>query len=235
MVKIRSLVFGLSAFMLLASLAASPVYAESSIRGARADQVEMDNESSANEPTYIHEQRVAELDSQVNVESEPDNTTKDLRNQAKVQLEKLRKEKKDPRSKEDRKKVCEARQKGMEQRFTKLTEAAQHHLNKLEDASEKLQAYKADNQVNVANWAELTKTVSDAHNNAALYVTKVADLKPTVDCTSDNVASDIATFKAAVEKARTELKAYRKALKDVVVALNTAKPETTDQGATNEN
>ena len=72
----------------------------------------------------------------------------------------------------------------------------------------------------------LTETSCTAKATAAASQAALQAVTPTVDCGSTSVAQDVATFKAAAEQARTDLKTYKTAVKALVTALQAARTTT---------
>lgn len=236
MPKMRSLLIGVPVALLVGSIISFPTFAiedsnnSQSISNSTESEdnsqsesrsVESEDNSRKNEPSFVREQLAYEDD-----DKETDSPLRaKIRTEAQNEIAQLKSKQKTARSSEDRKKACEARLNGMEIRFTKLTEATKHYLVKADDINDKLVDYKNTSRANVSNWQELQDAIVAAQTKASSSVDEVAALKPTVDCTKETVISDIAGFKKAVETAREDLKAYRAALKNMIVALNTNQPK----------
>lgn len=224
MQKIKSLLIGIPVAVLVGTALVTPLATAEREDSSPSSDIrhEVEDDTSRNERSYVREVIAYENDS----EGPEDNIRREIRDRGESEANKLRSEQKRTRTKQERTDACKARLSGMEMRFSKLAESTNHLLTRANDINSKLETYKSTSQANIENWPQLQKAVSDAQSLATASVNSVAALKPTVDCTKETVANDIATFKAAVEKARDDLKAYRNAMKDMIVALNTNQPKT---------
>jgi hypothetical protein len=141
-----------------------------------------------------------------------------LKGEARRELAKLR-EGKTEKSQAKLQKVCENRQNAVNHKVTAFGNAAQKHLERLDSVFTKLQAFQADKNLSVDNYQAL---VDDATAKQAAATSAVAALKTVavdIDCTSTDPASSLTVVKTAAKEARDALKAYRKALKEIVVAF----------------
>ena len=100
---------------------------------------------------------------------------------------------------------------------------AQKHKSRIDDVYVKALAYQKDKDITVENLDTLVAAADSAKSKAQMSVDALTGLKPTIQCTSDTVATDVATFKAAAEQARTDLKTYRASVKAILTALKGAK------------
>lgn len=140
--------------------------------------------------------------------------------------------KEDKRTPEERKKTCEERKAGLEQKLTNIKKNAQKHQDKITSYLDKAVKYKDDNNVTDADVAAAILKASEAKAASAASIAALQTLSPSVDCASGAVASDVATFKAAAEQARDNLKAYRSSVKGVYEALEKVRESTSnDSGA----
>lgn len=147
---------------------------------------------------------------------------KDLISEAKDQ----RKEELKSITDEKRQKRCEARKTGIINRTDKLTDAAKRHLAKVDGVFAKVKAYKESANLTVDNYDELVSKATAAQTAAKTSVEALESVQITsIDCTAGTVADDVATFKAAVTQARTDLKTYRQSVKDLLSAVASAKEE----------
>lgn len=202
----------LPAMVLVGTLLAAPVYAR--------DGVE---DNSTTQETETHAQEVAR-------ESAKDQAEK-LREQAKQDVEKRREELKqeNEQHKQERENKCESHKHGLETKVGNLNKNGQKHLDHFNKVYANALEFQQANNLNPAGFADLTDKADAAKAKAEASVAALSALKPTVDCQKDTVASDVAAFKAAASQARTDLQAYRSAIKDVLKALEAAK-ETTEAG-----
>ncbi len=151
-----------------------------------------------------------------------------VRTDAKSLLESERKGIKSVHSLADRQKSCIARQKSFDTRSANFTTAAQRHLDVFNSLFSKVQAFHDSKQLKVDNYDSLVAVakVKQAAAQAAVDVLKNTSI--TLDCTSTDPASTVATLKTAVKNARTALHDYRTAIKNVVVGLEGASTAESD-------
>jgi hypothetical protein len=164
-------------------------------------------------------------------DSEVSGKVSDLQQKAKQLLETKREDGK-TKSIADRQKACTARQSELTKKTENYSTNAQKHLAVFNSIYSKVLAFQAAKQLNPTNFDSL-KATADAKQAAAqtaVAALGVSDI--TIDCTSQDPASGVATLKTAVGSARTALQEYRQAIKDVIVALEAAK--TTDTTSSTE-
>ena len=168
---------------------------------------------------------------------------KDFQNRAQSRgselLDKARKSKEaEALSNTERIQKCESRKQGLDQKLANIVKNAQKYQTRVDNVFAKAKSYATDSKVEIANWDTLVAAAADAQTKAKASVDVLGTLKTTVNCNSETVASDVATFKAAVQQAREDLQAYRKSVKAVVSAIREAKEATTapttDNSATRE-
>lgn len=124
---------------------------------------------------------------------------------------------------EELQKKCEERKKGLTKKVENINKNAQKHFDRVTEVYNKALQYQIDNNVTVDNFAELKAAADAAKTQAQASLDTLKDLQPTLDCTQGTVANDVATFKAAVAQARTDLKTYRSSVKDIIKALKAAR------------
>jgi hypothetical protein len=137
------------------------------------------------------------------------------------------KQKADDKKAERQEKVCENRKKGLTVRSTRIVANSKRIDEKITDIYKKVDNYKTTNNVTVANYDELTAAVTTAQDNANTAISDLEKVVPTTDCTStsNTNSTDVAAFKTAAKKTRDSLKAYRMAVKNLLVAVAKAKGE----------
>lgn len=146
----------------------------------------------------------------------------ELRMQGRAMLDELRKGRSD-RSKEQRQKSCQSRKQGLETKLENLTKNAEKYQSRADEVLAKVVAYKNNKNLEVQDFDALFSTATAAQAQAKISVAALLSLKPSIDCNSDSVASDVAAFKAAAAQARIDLKTYRTAVKSLVSAVQITK------------
>lgn len=124
---------------------------------------------------------------------------------------------------QERTKTCESKKQGLDQKFSRLSANAQKFNNHIDEVLKKAEAYKTEKNLTVDNYDALVAAAVAADAKSQASVSALSALKPTLDCNKDSVASDVSTFKAAAEQARTDLKDYRTSVKALLKAIEQAK------------
>lgn len=138
---------------------------------------------------------------------------------------------KQAKNKQERQKRCEAHKQGLNTKFDRIVTHGQKIQAKIDKILDKATAYKTDNNLTPANWDDLLATAQAAQATSAQSITDLQNVTPTIDCNSDSVASDVATFKAAAATTRDNLKAYKTSVKALLKSLKEAKQPTTTEGS----
>ncbi|MCX6727847.1 MAG: hypothetical protein NTX11_03485 [Candidatus Saccharibacteria bacterium] len=128
---------------------------------------------------------------------------------------------------EERQKRCAEKKKGLETKIVRLNTNAKKHYDRISDFLDKLVAYKIANNIENADLDAAIMAATEAKTTAAASVEALSSLQTTVNCESGTVATDVATFKAAAEKARADLLTYRKAVATAHTTLEGLKETTT--------
>lgn len=123
-------------------------------------------------------------------------------------------------------KSCEARQTSINKRVNNYAKAAQRHLDVFNSIFTKVQAFETKKNLNVPTYEALVDTAKTKQAAAQTAVDTLKALDVSIDCTQADPAASVATVKTATANARTTLHEYRKAIKDIVVALKGASTST---------
>ncbi len=134
------------------------------------------------------------------------------------------------RTPEQRTKACESHKKGLTNKFSHIVTNAQKTQTRIDGIYTKALAFQTSTNAQPAGIESLISIADGAKANSAASIAALKAITPTIDCNSTSVASDVATFKAAAQQTRDNLKAYRTAVKAVIKALETTK---TSEGSTN--
>ena len=147
-----------------------------------------------------------------------------LREDAKKDLEKKRDGRKEM-AEEKRKLVCENKQKAIENKLAAFNQAADKHLAKLDDVYKRIQAYKAAENLQPANYDDLIVAATAKQEAATAAVAALKEVAVGVDCSDPETVVKLSAVREAAKATRTALHEYRKALKDIVVALAQSKDD----------
>jgi hypothetical protein len=156
----------------------------------------------------------------VTTESDTENSADDsMRSKGEREVKELRKQHGEHKT-EDRQKFCNLHKDNLSGKFNGLTTSATSIQTHIDSVYVKVQAFVADKNLTVDNYAALVASVNTAKAKAA---TDIAALTPpTLDCASPTVATDVATYKQTATQTRTDLKAYRDAVKELFKAVKAA-------------
>lgn len=135
------------------------------------------------------------------------------------------------KNKQERHDRCEAHKQGLNTKFDRIVTHSQKIQTKIDNILNKATAYKTDNNLTPTNWDDLLSAAQAAQTASAQSITDLQNVTPTIDCNSDSVSTDVATFKAAAATTRDNLKTYKTAVKALLTALRDAKQPTTTEGS----
>src|SRR3569833_2227800 len=122
-------------------------------------------------------------------------------------------------SESERAKNCQAAQKGLTTKLTNLQKNAASYQSTEDAIYQKALDYAQTNNLNPSGIDQLEATANADKTTAAASVGALGGLSVTLDCTSNTVATNVATFRAAASQARSDLLAYKTAVKAVLMAL----------------
>jgi hypothetical protein len=123
----------------------------------------------------------------------------------------------------ERTKNCQARQKELVAKLQHIQGEATNFQKKVDSTLAAAITYMSNNNISSAGLTQLVSAAQAAQTTAKGSVQALAGLSITVDCTNPNVAEQVATFRAAVAQARTDLNAYKTKVRALFVALETLK------------
>jgi hypothetical protein len=119
--------------------------------------------------------------------------------------------------------ACEAHKQGLDTSFSHISLSLTSFNSRVAGILAKAEAYQKTNNITVANWDSLVAAATAAGTTSDASIAALKAVTPSLDCNSTSVAQDVATFKAAAVQARTDVKAYKAAVRAVVKALLDAK------------
>lgn len=222
--------------------AGSPAFAEKGDTGGDSSKTEHSAPKTTTEhksATTEHQSSAAESSKATESESGTDSSTDtstsskgnhddhaELHKKGDDMLADMRKQHKANKTDAQRQKFCQAHKQGLTQKFSSITANSQKIQTRIDGIYSKALAYQVANNLQPANFDTLVATADSAKAASSASITALQAVTPTIDCASTTTASDVATFKAAAQQARDNLKAYRSAVKAVVKALEIPKPTT---------
>ncbi len=225
--------------MSLSILAITPVFAEHGVSGGSGSEPMTTTPPKTTTPTSTEmhsgrtETRRTEVaDSSTPAETETHKSGDDSHSRGAAKVAELRKEHKKEQTDAERQKKCEDRKSGLETKFTSIAANSLRFQGRIDDIYAKALAYQQANNLTPANLDSLVAAANSAKSTSAASVAALQTGAPTLDCTNHEVATTVATFKVSAEQARTNLKAYKAAVKAVIQALRDAKKTTSSTDST---
>ncbi len=219
----------LAALSAVVVLAAAPAYArqgsddstsDDSVTSSQQSDSETENDSSSDNATETE----TETEHGTEVENEVEHNVAMFKQHGREKLA-LRRADKEHHTVAQRQKTCENIQKAVNNKLSAFNNNADKYLSRLDDVFTKLQDYQTANNVSADNYESLLTTAKDNQTTAAAAVTALSQVADSLDCTESDPAAMLATAKESASGTRDALKAYRTALKNIVVALAQAQGE----------
>ena len=181
-----------------------------------------DDTSGSNDTTTSTSGDASGGTNETETETEHLNST-ELHHRGSLMVGQLEKEHHSQKTAEERTKACESHKHGLETKFARITTNSQRLEDHIGTFLTRAETYQSTNNITVDNWTTLVANADAAKLKVDASIANLKTVTPTLDCNSTTVAQDVATFKAAAQQVRTDLKAYKTAVKDVFVALENAK------------
>jgi chromosome segregation ATPase len=118
--------------------------------------------------------------------------------------------------------ACERVERNLNSYASKISNALNNHISALNRLQTRIESLAADRQAStkVSNYAALLAAVNSAHEAADASVDDVKDV-PEIDCSTENPKGASTEIKDSFKDAKAALKAYHKALRNLLVAVAT--------------
>ncbi|MEO8104730.1 MAG: hypothetical protein ABI602_00125 [Candidatus Saccharibacteria bacterium] len=159
----------------------------------------------------------------------------ELRTQGEAHVAELKKDIKSTHTEAERTKVCEVHKKGLTSKFSVIARNSDSFQTRINDVYTKALAFQTSKNITSTELSALIATADSAKLASATSILNLQAVTPTMDCNNITVAQDVATFKVATTQTRTNLKAYKAAVKAVLQALKSATDTTTTPKTTGSN
>jgi hypothetical protein len=124
-----------------------------------------------------------------------------------------------------KKQNCENDKHGITTKATALGTNAERYQAKIDKIFQQTEDFQKTNNITVTNFDTLILNAKKAQTQAVASIAALKAVNVTIDCTQPSVAGDVATIKAAASQARTDLRAYKQAVIDLLTALENTKVE----------
>jgi hypothetical protein len=176
-----------------------------------------------------------EPENETEVENHAHDLAEQFRQQGRAKVQAEVKDNVKAHTTEVRQKSCEARKASLTKRMNNLVKNSQKHKEVFDKIYTKVKAFHDSKNLNTTDYAALTAKVDTAQADADAKIAALKSLDVTVDCTHTNVADGVSAFRAATSSTRDSLKAYRKALTALIVAVHQSAESTspTDNSSSN--
>lgn len=198
---------------------------------------DLSSDSSGNSRSGRLADRVKAADDSNRVEAETEDATEvedghkaEMRQRGKEILAELKKQGMSERSNSQREQACLNRKDNIDQRSQRLIKRAQNLQTRFDAILKGATNFQQANNLSSDTITSLVSAAETAKSQAATSRATMIALKPGLDCAQPTAANDVATFQAAAETARQDFKAYKSAVRALLVALQDAKPVTTTEG-----
>lgn len=129
---------------------------------------------------------------------------------------------------------CDAMKDRLVATVPKLATGVKSVKSTLDKNYERIQAIHNKGTLSAPNYDELAAAVEVAKASAETSIALIDPSSVTVDCAAKGLGMQLDSYRSTVKEARTDLKAYREALVNLVSAMN-ASEKTTNGDTTNEN
>jgi len=133
---------------------------------------------------------------------------------------------------EVRQKSCEARKAGLTKRMNNAVRHAEKHKAVFDKIFLRVKQFYLDKNLSADNYDQLVANVDAAHDDLETKISVLKSLNVAVDCTSENIADAVGAFKDSVGDVRDSLKAYRKAIVELIKAVHQSAENSESNDAT---
>lgn len=137
------------------------------------------------------------------------------------------------KSAEVRQQACEARESNIARRMENAVSHVEKHKSVFDKILDRAMAFKEEKALTVADYDALVAVAQNAGAQADAAASALSSLQVDIDCSDpDGVAAALSSFKQATEEARSALKSYRTAIKDLVKNIKASAEVADDTTAT---
>lgn len=121
---------------------------------------------------------------------------------------------------EFKKDVCEKRQAKLATIPSRVTKNSSVLQNVLDRKYTRVQDFYASKNLTIANYETLKQNVDTAQASAQAAVISLSEFNITINCDNPGIGQQLDGLRLATNDAKTKLKAYRKALVDLITAIS---------------
>ncbi len=128
---------------------------------------------------------------------------------------------------DNKKKVCQKRLATIKKIMTNSQNRSDRQLEVFTKIADRTKAFYEEKQYSVSNYDDLVAAVEEKKQAASIALTMSNETIDQFRCDSDDPISIKDLFKAQVQDQNTALKAYKTAIKDLIVAVKSSKSQNT--------
>jgi hypothetical protein len=176
--------------------------------------------SSGSDSSSVTAPTKTETENETEVENHAHDLAEQFRQQGRVKVQAEAKDMAKAHTTEVRQKSCEARKASLTNRMNRLVTNSQKHKEVFDKIYTKVKAFHDSKNLTTADYDSLVSKVDAAQVDAAAKIAALKSLDVSVDCTQSNVADSVSAFRAAASSTRDSLKAYRKTITALIVAVH---------------
>lgn len=133
---------------------------------------------------------------------------------------------------DNKKKICEKRLSTIQKIMTNAHERGARQLDVFSKISDRTQVFYIEKQYSVATYDDLVAAVNDKKQAATVAVAMSNETIDQFTCDGDDPLSIKDLFKAQIQDQNAALKAYKTAVKDLIVAIKSSKSQATTETTT---
>lgn len=124
---------------------------------------------------------------------------------------------------------CEARRDGIQRIMQNAGKRGQDRINLFSTIAQKVEAFYVNKGKTLANYGQLVAAVDAKEAAAQSAVDAVKNADTSFDCNGTNPKATISLFKAELKAQMAALKAYRSAVKDLIVGVKSVQSTATNE------
>jgi DNA repair exonuclease SbcCD ATPase subunit len=131
---------------------------------------------------------------------------------------------------EIKKDICENRESRLQSLQPRLNNRATEIKTRLDQRYERVVEFYNSKNVTADNYEALIQAIEVAKANTASAISTMEDYKFNVDCSSEIVADQLATYREATSAAKASLKEYRSKIVDLITSIKANTTSSTTEG-----
>lgn len=130
---------------------------------------------------------------------------------------------------------CQNREKAIGNIMTRMSDRGQKHLDLFDTISERVQKFYTDKSLSLSNYDALLADVVAKKAAAQAAIDETKSTTVSFKCDGDDPKGAAEVFKGSLKDQKEALKAYRTAVKNLIVGVKSALPGSSSEGDSSEN